>query len=69
MTKQGLLNGVGLCERLGISTSLYRSQKALGRLKCFEVARPLGTFKYSAQLVEDYLAGRPVSQFGRRRAS
>ena len=62
----GLLNARQLCQRLNISERTYYTYKPLGRFKPFEVKRPLGRYRYSAQLVDEFLAGRPVSQFGQR---
>lgn len=64
----GLMNGCQLAQRLGISKATYTRRKRLGQFKPFEVKRPLGRYRYSAMLVDAYLAGHPVSSYGRRTA-
>lgn len=61
-----LLNNRELAQRLAMSEPTFYRRKKRGDFKCFEVKRPLGTFRYSAALVDAFLAGLPVSQFGRR---
>jgi hypothetical protein len=41
-------------------------RKKRGEFRRFEVKQPIGTFRYSAELVDRFMAGQPVSQFGRR---
>jgi hypothetical protein len=63
-----LLNNRELAKRLGLSEPTFYTRKKRGEFKCFEVKRPLGTFRYSAVLVDAFLAGESVSQYGRRSA-
>jgi hypothetical protein len=62
-----LLNARQLAARLGISEATYYARKRLGAFKDLEVKRPVGRYRYSAALVDAYLAGQPVSHYGRRR--
>jgi predicted site-specific integrase-resolvase len=60
-----LLNGKQLAEALGIKHSAFHVWKKAGKLRQFEVTRPLGQRRYSAALVADYKAGRSMTQFRR----
>jgi hypothetical protein len=60
----GLLNARELMAKLKIGVWYYYAHRPqLERL--FQVARPLGQKKYSARLVEQYLAGESASRFGK----
>lgn len=62
----GLLDGVGLAKRLGIHIATYHRHRVKGEFKRFEVRVPVGRYRYSAHLVDEYLAGKTVSHYGRR---
>lgn len=63
-----LLNGGELQAVLGVSARTFYRLKKQGRMKMFEVARPLGQRRYSSVLVRRYLNGESMSQFGSRRS-
>jgi hypothetical protein len=67
----GLLNAKQLRERLGLPASTFFLRKKQGALRKFEVRQPMGRYRYSAELVELYLAGRSTVRIGAgaRRAS
>lgn len=61
-----LLNAKELARELGIKHSAFAVWKKAGKLRQFEVARPLGQRRYSPALVAEYKAGRSIVQLVRR---
>lgn len=54
-----------LLQRLGMGyRAFYRHQKA-GEFKRFELKNPIGRWRYSRVLVDKFLAGESVANFGK----
>lgn len=53
-----------LMAALGFSKSEFYRRQGAGHFRMFEVARPIGTARYSRERVERYLEGAPVAAFG-----
>lgn len=63
-----LLNNRELMQALGISERTFYRMEKDGKFRRFLTAMPLGQKKYAKALVDRYLAGESLSQFGSRRA-
>lgn len=63
-----LLTDQELMARVGLKKSRFYELKAQKAWKFLETARPVCGRRYAKVLVDRYLAGESVSQFGQRRA-
>lgn len=50
--------------RLGLGRTMFRNYEKAGRFKFLEVSKPLGHHRYSRLLVEQFVNGERVVNFG-----
>lgn len=59
-----LLTPSDVREKLGLGRTAFRNYEKRGTFKFLEVTKPLGRHRYSRVLVEQYVSGERVVNFG-----
>lgn len=66
-TEPEVIPAAEVMRRIGLKKSRFYALEKQGKFRMLEVSRPIGTRRYARVLVDRYVAGESVSQYGKRR--